>query len=49
MFFIWQRPSYGDVRTVSVHVSNLRKKIEDDPLKPKYIKTVRKIGYMFDN
>ncbi|MEL1136516.1 response regulator transcription factor [Desulfitobacterium sp. THU1] len=48
-FFIWQRPSYGDVRTVSVHVSNLRKKIEDDPLKPKYIKTVRKIGYMFDN
>ncbi|AFL99095.1 MULTISPECIES: response regulator transcription factor [Desulfitobacterium] len=48
-YFIWQRPSYGDVRTVCVHVSNLRKKIEEDPLKPKYIKTVRKIGYMFND
>ncbi len=46
-YFIWQRPSYGDVRTVCVHVSNLRKKIEDDPTNPKCIKTVRKIGYMF--
>lgn len=48
-YFIWQRPSYGDVRTVSVHVSNLRKKIEEDPLNPQYIKTVRKIGYKFND
>lgn len=44
---IWNEPSFEDVRTVKVHVSNLRKKIEDDPSNPKYIKTVRKIGYFF--
>lgn len=44
---IWNEQSFDDVRTVKVHVSNLRKKIEDDPSEPKHIKTVRKIGYMF--
>lgn len=40
--------SYGiddDVRTVMVHISNLRKKIEPNPEKPKYIHTVRGVGY----
>jgi len=44
---IWNGPCCDDVRTVKVHVSNLRKKIEDDPSDPKHIKTVRKIGYIF--
>jgi len=44
---IWHEPSFDDVRTVKVHVSNLRKKLEDDPSNPKHIKTVRKIGYIF--
>lgn len=44
---IWQRPSYGDLRTVPVHVGNLRKKLEKHPGEPKYIKTVKRIGYMF--
>lgn len=44
---IWTTPSYGDVRTVKVHVSNLRKKVEDDPSTPKYIKTIRRTGYFF--
>lgn len=40
--------SYGideDVRTVMVHISNLRKKIEPNPEKPRYIHTVRGVGY----
>ena len=44
---IWNEPSYDDVRTVKVHVSNLRKKIEDNPSEPEYIKTVRRVGYFF--
>ena len=34
-------------RTVDVHVSNLRKKIEPDPSKPVYIETVFGVGYRF--
>lgn len=40
--------TYGledDVRTVMVHISNLRKKIEANPEKPEYIHTVRGVGY----
>lgn len=40
--------TYGledDVRTVMVHISNLRKKIEINPEKPVYIHTVRGVGY----
>ncbi len=46
---IWDRPSCGDVRTVPVHVHNLRKKIEPEPNAPRYIKTVKRIGYCFDD
>lgn len=45
---IWD--SYGledDFRTVMVHISNLRKKIEKDPEHPKHIYTVRGVGYKF--
>lgn len=44
---IWKRPSFGDLRTISVHISNLRKKLENDPNNPQYIKTVRSAGYLF--
>ena len=44
---IWNEQSFDDVRTVKVHVSNLRKKIEEDHSNPKHLITVRKIGYMF--
>jgi len=36
-----------DTRTVDVHVSNLRDKIEDDPSKPQYIRTKWGAGYYF--
>lgn len=45
---VWGEQSLGDHRTVMVHISNLRKKIEADPSKPKYISTVRGIGYKFN-
>ncbi|MEK4147891.1 response regulator transcription factor [Robertmurraya sp. FSL W8-0741] len=45
---IWGEDSLGDNRTVMVHISNLRKKIEPNPAKPEYILTVRGIGYKFN-
>ena len=38
----------GFERTVDVHVKNLRKKIEPDPRRPIYVKTVYGVGYRFD-
>jgi DNA-binding response OmpR family regulator len=34
-------------RSIDVHISLLRKKLGDDPKNPRYIKTVRSVGYMF--
>lgn len=45
---IWGQDSLGDYRTVMVHISNLRKKIENDPARPSYISTVRGLGYKFN-
>jgi len=42
---IWGTDSLEDTRTVAVHISNLRKKIEIDPADPKWIVTVRGYGY----
>ncbi|WP_276351496.1 response regulator transcription factor [Cohnella caldifontis] len=44
---VWQTDSMGDTRTLMVHVSNLRKKIEEDPSRPTWIQTVRGFGYRF--
>ncbi|MEK4371641.1 response regulator transcription factor [Paenibacillus sp. FSL R5-0473] len=43
---IWGMESLEDTRTVAVHISNLRKKIESDPADPERIITVRGSGYM---
>ncbi|GIN72074.1 DNA-binding response regulator [Bacillus sp. J14TS2] len=45
---VWEKNSFGDHRTVMVHISNIRKKIEADPVNPVYILTVRGIGYRFN-
>ena len=45
---VWDYSFYGDFRTVDVHVQRLRKKIEPDPEKPRYIKTVWGVGYKFE-
>jgi DNA-binding response OmpR family regulator len=45
---VWGYDFYGDSRTVDVHVSWLRQKIEDVPGKPVRILTVRGVGYRFE-
>ncbi|MGM8365433.1 response regulator [Virgibacillus sp. W0181] len=44
---VWEESSLGDTRTVMVHISSLRKKIEEDLTNPQYILTVRGTGYRF--
>jgi DNA-binding response OmpR family regulator len=45
---VWGYDFYGDSRTVDVHVSWLRQKIEEQPSKPVRILTVRGVGYRFE-
>lgn len=44
---VWGYDYVGETRTVDVHISNLRKKIEKDESHPIYIKTIRGMGYKF--
>ena len=44
---VWGYDYAGDTRTVDVHVRWLRKKIEDDPANPRWLVTVRGVGYKF--
>ncbi|AIQ60014.1 response regulator transcription factor [Paenibacillus borealis] len=43
----WGIHEYGDLNTVTVHVKKIREKVELDPANPRYILTVRGIGYKF--
>ncbi|GGD62482.1 response regulator transcription factor [Paenibacillus nasutitermitis] len=45
---IWGLDSMGDLPTVTVHVSKLREKIEQNPSKPQFIETVWGVGYRFN-
>lgn len=45
---IWGYDYLGETRTVDVHISNLRKKIESDESHPVFIKTIRGMGYKFE-
>jgi len=45
---VWDTDYTGDMRTIDVHVSWLRKVLEPDPSSPRYLKTVRGIGYRLD-
>jgi len=45
---VWDTAYTVDTRTLDVHVSWLRQAIEEDPRHPKYIKTVRGMGYRLD-
>jgi two-component system, OmpR family, response regulator RegX3 len=45
---LWGMDYFGDTRTLDVHVRRLRHKIEDDPKEPKYLKTIRGLGYKFE-
>lgn len=45
---VWQSKDFIDHRTLPVHISRLRKKIEKDPANPVYILTARGVGYKFN-
>lgn len=45
---IWRDEAFVEPRTVDVHIRRLRSGIEEDPAQPRYIKTMRGIGYFFD-
>src|SRR5690625_436528 len=45
---VWNYDFAGDTRIVDVHISRLREKIEKDTKKPKYIKTIRGLGYKIE-
>ncbi len=45
---VWGENTYGSDRVIDNHVANLRKKLEDDPKKPRYVISVRGVGYRFD-
>ena len=44
----WGYEYIGETRTVDVHIRYLRKKIEDDDKNPKFIETIRGVGYRFN-
>ena len=44
---VWGYDSYPTTRTVDNYILSLRKKIEDDPAKPKHLLTIHKVGYKF--
>jgi DNA-binding response OmpR family regulator len=44
---IWGEGTFGDLTTVTVHINRLREKIEQDPSKPRHIRTVWGAGYRF--
>jgi two-component system response regulator RegX3 len=44
---VWDPGWWGSTKTLDVHVSALRKKLGDDPSSPRYIHTVRGVGFRF--
>ncbi len=46
---VWEQSYLEDERIIMVYISKLREKIEVNPKEPKYIKTVRGLGYIFES
>jgi len=45
---VWDYTYAADHSTVTVHIRRLREKVEADPIKPRYVKTVWGVGYKFE-
>ncbi len=44
---VWETDYLDDTRTLDVHMCLLRKKLEEDPQNPRYLRTKRGVGYTF--
>jgi DNA-binding response OmpR family regulator len=44
---VWNYDYFGDERVVDVHMARLRKKLETDPSRPRFIQTIRGVGYKY--
>ncbi len=44
-YAVWNEEFYFDDNTVMVHISRIRNRVEENPQRPEYIKTIRGIGY----
>jgi two-component system response regulator RegX3 len=44
---VWETNWFGSTKTLDVHISALRKKLGDDPTEPRYVHTVRGVGFRF--
>ena len=45
---VWNEASFGIEKTVTVHIRNIREKIEINPKDPKYLKVVYGLGYKIE-
>ncbi len=45
---VWDYEYFGDESTVTVHIHRLRSKIEPDPMRPQFLKTVWGVGYKLE-
>jgi two-component system phosphate regulon response regulator PhoB len=46
---VWKEGSFVTPRSIDVFIRRLRGKIEEDPRHPRYLKTLRGIGYRFES
>lgn len=46
---VWGYDYFGEDRVVDVHIGHLRQKLETDPANPRFILTVRGVGYKFED
>ena len=45
---VWGWAQFGQTRTVDIHIGYLRKKLEENPRRPKLFQTIRGVGYTFN-
>jgi two-component system response regulator RegX3 len=46
---VWDPNWFGSTKTLDVHVSGVRRKLRDDPSQPRYLHTVRGVGFRFSS
>ena len=44
---VWDTNWFGSTKTLDVHISGIRRKLGDDPSHPRYMHTVRGVGFRF--